>query len=153
MEMTHQCARDMGFENNQYVAIHHRDTNHQHLHIVANRVGYDKKTLSDSNSYKKIAAYCRKMQMQYNLQQVLSPRQFLSKEQRQLPRLDQRKERLKQNIRQCLSSAQSYRHFEASMKERGYQVLKGRGIAFLDDKGVKVKGSEIGYSLMRLNNS
>lgn len=41
MEMTYQCARDMGFENNQYVAIQHHDTNHQHLHIVANRVGFD----------------------------------------------------------------------------------------------------------------
>ena len=51
MEMVQHCAIDLGFSNNQYLAIHHNDTNHQHLHIVANRIGYDKRTVSDSNSY------------------------------------------------------------------------------------------------------
>ena len=36
------------------------------------------------------------------------------------------------------------------MKEKGYQIIKGRGISFLDDKGAKFKGSEVGYSLMRI---
>ncbi len=70
MEMSQACAKDMGFENNQYVAILHRDTNHQHIHIVANRIGYDKRTVSDSNSYKKIADYCRKMELRYGLKRV-----------------------------------------------------------------------------------
>jgi hypothetical protein len=53
IEMCQDCAKDMGFENNQYVAIHHKDTSHQHLHIVANRIGFDKQTVSDSNNFKK----------------------------------------------------------------------------------------------------
>jgi len=81
MEVTEQCAKDMGFENNQYVAIQHKDTSHEHLHIVANRVGFEKQTVSDSNSYKKIAALCRKMELKYELKQVLSPRRYLSKSQ------------------------------------------------------------------------
>jgi hypothetical protein len=36
------------------------------------------------------------------------------------------------------------------MREKGYQVIKGRGIAFIDDKKVKVKGSELNYSLQRI---
>lgn len=74
MEMCEHCAKEMGFENNQYIGIYHRDTNHQHLHIIANRVGIDKRTVSDSNSYQKVASYCRKMELKYQLKQVLSPR-------------------------------------------------------------------------------
>ena len=33
------------------------------------------------------------------------------------------------------------------MKEKRYQIIKGRGIAFIDDKKVYVKGSELGYPL------
>ncbi len=65
MEMSEHCAKEFGFENNQYIAISHRDTNHQHLHIVANRIGFNKRTVSDSNSYQKIANYCRKMEQKY----------------------------------------------------------------------------------------
>ncbi|HRI21277.1 MAG TPA: relaxase/mobilization nuclease domain-containing protein, partial [Panacibacter sp.] len=55
IEICEQCAKDMGFENNQYVAIEHKDAAHLHIHIVANRIGFDKRTVTDSNSYKKIA--------------------------------------------------------------------------------------------------
>ena len=33
------------------------------------------------------------------------------------------------------------------MEEKKYQVIKGRGIAFKDEKKVYTKGSEVGYSL------
>ena len=45
--------------NNQFIAIMHNDTNHQHVHIVANRIGFDGKTVSDSNNYKRMADFCR----------------------------------------------------------------------------------------------
>lgn len=150
MEIVEGCAKDLGFQNNQYIAVGHRDTWHQHLHIVANRIGFDGRTVSDSNSYKKVALFCRKMELKYGLKQVLLPKQYLSNEQRQLPRLDQRKEKLKEHIKQSLLNSKSYSQFEQQMKALGYQVLKGRGISFLDGKGVKVKGSEVGYSLMRI---
>ena len=150
IEMCQDCAKDMGFENNQYIAIHHRDTNHQHLHIVANRVGYDKRTVSDSRNFQKIAVYCRKMELKFDLKQVLSPRQFLSKEQRLIPRQDVRKEQLKKDIQQTLKQSGNYNEFEQKMKGLGYQVLKGRGITIIDDKKVKIKGSEAGFSLMKI---
>ena len=106
MEMAQQCALDMGFANNQYVAIHHNDTGHQHMHIVANRVGFDKRTVSDSQSYQKIAGFCRKMEVKYGLKQVLSPSRYLSKEQRQIPRNDHRKEQIKAHIREALKYIQ-----------------------------------------------
>lgn len=150
MEISEHCAKDMGFENNQYLAIAHRDTKHQHLHIIANRIGFDKRTVSDSHSYKKIANYCRKMEQKYELKKVLSPKKYLSQEQRNIPRLDQRKERLRENIKQALQQCKHYSQFEQRITEKGYQITKGRGISFTDEKKVKVKGSELNYSLQTI---
>lgn len=146
-EMVEECAQQMGFSNNQYVAVYHKDTKHQHLHIVVNRIGFDGKTLSDSHNFGKIALYCRQMELKHQLKQVLSPRRYLAEEQRLIPRQDIRKELLKENIKQSLSQSKSYLEFENRMKQSGYEVIRGRGIAFQDKQKVYVKGSEVGYSL------
>lgn len=150
IEVVEECARHLGFEKNQYISVHHNDTKHQHIHIVANRVGFDGKTLRDNHNYKRIANYCRKMELKYDLKQVLSPQMFLPKEMRQITRHDQRKENLKQHIQQSLSKCHSYPDFEKQMQEKGYQIIKARGISFLDKQKVKVKGSEVGYSLQTI---
>jgi hypothetical protein len=150
VEMASGCARQMGVDKNQYIAVAHIDTNHQHLHIVANRVGCDGRVVSDSNNYKKIAEYCRKMELKYDLKQVLSPRRYLADEKRNIPRMDTRKEKLRENIRECLSTSKNYSEFEAKIRQRGYKIIKGRGILFIDKQAVKVKGSEVGYSLQKI---
>ena len=50
----------------------------------------------------------------------------------------------------ALQQVKTIEQFEQKMKSLGYQVLKGRGIAFIDNKKVKIKGSEVGYSLMTI---
>src|SRR6185437_5942644 len=119
-------------------------------YIVANRVGFDGKVASDSNSYKKMADLSRRLEKQYNLKQVLSPRAFLSPEERRLPRHDQRKEKLKEDIRKTLKEVSLFPEFQKRMEGLGYQVIKGRGISFIDDKKVKIKGSEVGFSLAKI---
>jgi hypothetical protein len=151
-KMVEDCAKNFGFESNQFIGVSHLDTSHQHLHIIVNRIGFDKKTLSDSNNYKNMASYCRQMEQKYGLQKVLSPGKFLSKEMRQIPRSDSRKEAIKNDIKMCLLTSKNYSEFEAIMKGKSYQVIKGRGIAFIDSKGVYVKGSQLGYSLARIEN-
>lgn len=144
-------AKEFGFENNQYIVIYHKDTEHPHLHIVVNRIGFDGKTISDSNSYRKVAELCRKLELKHELKQVLSPQRFLTQEQRlvhkQEKRIDQRKEQLKQNIQDCLLIALNLSDFIRKMEQLGVLVLKSRGISFSDDKKMQVKGSDIGYSL------
>jgi hypothetical protein len=144
------CAREMGFEKNQYLAVAHSDTKHQHLHIVVNRICFNGKTISDSHNYQRIAIFCRKMEEKYKLQQVLNPKRFLPKELRHIHRSDSRKERLKNDIHNTLKSCTDYRQFEEAMKQMGYQVLKARGIAFIDPQKVRTKGSEVGYSLSKI---
>ena len=150
LAMVEDCAKELGFEKNQFFAVTHNDTGHLHLHIVVNRIGFDGKTLSDSNNYKKIAAYCRKMEVKYNLKQVLSPRAFLSKEMAAIPRLDSRKEAMKTDIRISLLKSKTFSEFESLMKQKNYEVIKGRGVAFRDQKKMYAKGSELGYSLSKI---
>ncbi len=147
INMIQDCAKDFGFENNQFIAITHNDTVHQHLHIVANRIGFDKKTVRDNNNYQKMAAYCRQMEVKYNLQQVLSPKKFLAKELREIPRIDSRKDAIRKDVQDALLMSKTYRDFERQLLQKKYQIIKGRGIAFIDEKGVYVKGSSLGYSI------
>ena len=146
-EIGREAAKEFGLDQHQYICVLHKDTKEPHIHVVGNRVGYEGKVASDSQSYGRMAALCRRMEKKYQLQQVLSPRRFLSPKERQIPRHDQRKERLKENIRQALQGCRSHSEFEKKIQEKGYRVDKGRGIAFEDDKKVRVKGSEVGYSL------
>jgi hypothetical protein len=146
------CVEAFGVADHQYICVLHKDTSEQHIHIAANRVGFNGKVATDSNSYKRMAELCRKLEKQYGLQEVLRPRKFLSAKDRQLPRHDSRKEKLKADIQQALRQTSSYLAFEKYMKDLGYKVLKGRGISFVDDKKVKVKGSEVGFSLVKIEN-
>ena len=144
------CAKDLGFANNQFVSIFHKDTEHPHMHIVANRIGFDKRTVSDSNNYQKTATFCRKMELKFNLRQVLSPKRYLSKEQRLSPRNDERKKALGLAIRNAIFNSKDLEQFTRTMQSKGYKVIQGRGISFIDDKKVKIKGSEVGYSLQKI---
>jgi hypothetical protein len=36
------------------------------------KIGFDKRTVSDSNNYQKMANYCRKMELKYDLKKVLN---------------------------------------------------------------------------------
>ena len=149
-EVGRECAKEFGIVDNQYICVLHKDTKEQHIHIAANRVGFNGKVANDSNSYKRMAELCRRLEKKYGLQEVLSPRAFLSPKDRLLPRHDSRKEKLKADIQQTLKSVSSYLAFEKQMKNLGYKVLKGRGISFVDEKKVKIKGSEVGFSLTKI---
>lgn len=150
IDMAEKLAEEFMFHNNQYVVIEHSDRQHQHLHIVANRIGYDGKTASDSNSYKRMAEYCRKMEQEYKLAKVLSPNRFLKPEQRvaQDQRIDKRKEVLKQHLAQAIKQSTNVRQVKSYMEKKGYEVELGRGIAFTDQQHVRFKGSQVGYALM-----
>ncbi|MGN8034126.1 relaxase/mobilization nuclease domain-containing protein [Chitinophaga sp. 22321] len=150
IELGEALAKEFDIADHQYLVVLHKDTREQHFHIVANRVGLDGKAASDSNNYKRMAAFCRIQEQRLGLKEVLSPRAFLSKEQRLIPRKDERKTKLKNDIKQTLRAANDYPAFEKAMAVLGYTIIKGRGISFVDEKKVKIKGSEVGFSLAKI---
>ena len=154
IDMAEKLAQDFQFQNNLYVVIEHHDTRHAHLHVVANRIGYDGKTASDSNSYKRMAEYCRRMELEYKLEKVLSPNRFLAPEQRVEPsrRIDQRKEILKAHISKAIEQCRNVSQVKQYMENKGYKVKLERGIAFTDQQQVYFKGSQVGFSLPAIQN-
>lgn len=150
IELGEALVKEFAVADHQYLIVLHKDTREQHFHIIANRVGLNGKAVTDSNSYKRIAAFCRKQEQKLGLTQVLSPKAFLPKEQQSLPRQDRRKTRLRDHISQTLRKVNNYPDFEKAMCSLGYTIIRGRGISFIDGKKVKTKGSEVGFPLSKI---
>jgi len=53
LKLTQDHLKNLGLENNQYIAYVHNSTKSQHIHIIANRIGLDGKAHSDSNIHLK----------------------------------------------------------------------------------------------------
>ena len=145
-------SEEFGFDQNQFIVITHSDTLHEHIHIVANRVGYDGKTVSDHNSYKRMAQFCREMEKRYKLTPVLNPNRFLTPTERMAigKRVDNRKELLREKLEAAISKSDTIEALKIRMEKQGYQVELGRGIAFIDKKLVRFKGSQLGRSLANI---
>ena len=60
----------MGFSDHQYVLTRHTDTAHDHIHIVANRIGFDGQVVSDSRDYPRQEQLMREIEREYGLQEV-----------------------------------------------------------------------------------
>jgi len=152
IDIAQELAKEFDFANKQYVVITHADTDHEHMHIVANRIGLEGPTANDSNSYRRVAEYCRRMEQAYKLTKVLSPNKFLKPEQRlaQSQRVDQRKERLKEHLFKAVKQCKNVKEVKHFMEQKGYKVELGRGIAFIDQQHVRFKGSQVGFSLANI---
>lgn len=60
----------MGLDNNQFVMTRHVDTEHEHIHILANRIRFDGSVTSDSHDYKRQEVIMRELERDYGLQRV-----------------------------------------------------------------------------------
>lgn len=61
---------EMGFARSPYVAVRHTDRDHDHIHIVASRIGLDGKTVSDSRDYERSEKTIRGIEADFGLQRV-----------------------------------------------------------------------------------
>ena len=67
VEIAREYMRRMGITNTQYIVCRHTDREHQHLHIVANRVDNDGNTISDSNDNVRNVKVCKTLTREYGL--------------------------------------------------------------------------------------
>ena len=67
VEIAREYMRRMGITNTQYIVCRHTDTEHQHMHIVANRVDNDGNTISDRNDAIRNVAVCKALTREYGL--------------------------------------------------------------------------------------
>ena len=67
VEIAREYMRRMGIENTQYIVSRHTDREHQHMHIVANRVDNDGNTISASNDRVRNVKICKALTREYGL--------------------------------------------------------------------------------------
>lgn len=58
---------EMGFSNSQYIVSRHTDAAHDHIHILANRVTFDGKVVSDAHDYKRQEVIMRRLEKELGL--------------------------------------------------------------------------------------
>jgi hypothetical protein len=146
IEISRDCAREMGFDQNQFVTILHKDKPYQHIHIVANRIGFDRSLANAEFTIYRLDSFCNDMEIRHDLRRTLHPWQRSSHEDRQTHRQDQRLDRLKEVLQRTLKTTCDYPAFEAEMKKQEIKIYKNeKGVAFLLDQRVVFRGSETGY--------
>jgi hypothetical protein len=60
----------MGLDNNQFIMYRHTDTEHEHIHIVANRVRYSGRITNDSNIKRRSREVLNDLEKKYGLTQI-----------------------------------------------------------------------------------
>lgn len=152
MEVSEMYAKQHGFDKNQYAVYLHQDKEHKHLHIVANRIGLDRKVLSSSHSYAKNTEFSKNTEQEYGL--IKTNRKEKGKD------FVHQKEfsgTMKLMIDECLKKSKSMYELSKNLKEvYSVTMYRGRGVSFMyqenNEKAIKLKGSEVGreYSLKGL---
>lgn len=61
----------LGFDNNQFIMYRHTDTEHEHIHIIANRVRYSGRAVSDSNIKRRSREILNGLEKKYGLTQIV----------------------------------------------------------------------------------
>ena len=159
-----QVARDyldaMGFDKSQFVLVRHTDTeHHQHVHIVANRVGMSGKTVSDSFDHYRAQTVVRAIEEFYHLRPVL-PSWKSSRKALSLSQLKREAETgipsvqrlLQDGITEALQDSLSLSDLVSRLSQRHIQTYafygqknQLKGLAYEKD-GVVMSGTSLGYS-------
>jgi hypothetical protein len=59
-----------GLDDNQYLITRHTDTEHEHIHLLVNRIRLDGEVASDSHDYRRHEVLMREIERDYSLQLV-----------------------------------------------------------------------------------
>lgn len=140
----------MGFTNNQFIAVRHTDTRHDHVHLVVSRLRLDGTTVETWLDYRKAQAVLRQLEQQYQLQSVQPSWEVEVKpasvgEIRQFRRTGEPSVRamLQVAIDEALSTATSIEQFQHQLAQLGVTVRLRQiqsGIA-----GISYKLNEVAF--------
>lgn len=152
--------RGMGLTNNQYVMTRHTDTEHEHIHILANRITHSGTVVSDGNDYQRQESIMREIEQKYGLQQVAPSRDA----ERKAPTKGEIEQALRtgeastrQKLQQLCDGAKRDCHdissYQARLEAAGVALIpvvqldgaKLSGLSYRLD-GITMKGSDLGKS-------
>ncbi len=160
-QIADRYMKEMGFEYSQFAVARHTDREHEHVHIVASRIGLDGKTVSDSNDYYRSEQVIRGIEKEFGLERVLSSHERDIEGQKKALTVGELHKALeagtpsvKMVLQKQLDEAAKYSitmtDFMRNLEHQGVQVIpnmadNGRvsGLSYRID-GKTVKGSKLG---------
>ncbi|MFD2574663.1 relaxase/mobilization nuclease domain-containing protein [Spirosoma soli] len=116
--------KGMGLEQSQYVVIRHRDTQHSHFHIVANRVTNQGQTVSDSHNFSRSESLLRQIEAKYGLTPLVEQAQRLRVE--HLPDRDRSRLEIRDQVRQSLSQSTTGQELREALARHGISLIVNR---------------------------
>lgn len=150
--------RGMGFTDNQFVMIRHTDTEHEHIHILVNRITHAGEVVSDGQDYKRQETIMREIERDYGLRpappSIEAERKAPTKgEIERAMRTGQpsTRQQLQQICDACAKDCPSFSEYQERLEEAGVEVVpvvqlngaKLSGLSYRLD-GVTMKGSDLG---------
>lgn len=148
VKIARDFAKEFGFEHNQYMVFRHRDTAHEHFHIIANRINVNgENTATDKHNYERIQVFSRKMEQKYGLAPVENHRQKVDvKHNLENRHLD----RLRKLLDTTLPKHASLSELSIALRKQGITMNVSRGVSFTDQRtGITYKGSDLGKEYSR----
>ena len=158
VEIGQRYLRGMDLDENQYLITRHVDTEHEHIHLLVNRIRFDGKVVSDSNDYRRQEALMREIERDYSLQPVQGSREV----ERHAPTKGEIEEGLRtgvaskrQRLQQLCDGAvvisRGYSEYAAHLEAAGVTLVpvvqmagtRLTGLSYWLD-GVMMKGSDLG---------
>ena len=141
----------MNLDKTQYAVIRHTDTDHPHFHIIANRVGSDGQTISDSHNYARSQKLLRQLEQKHGLSVVAEQKQ--RKSLTHVPEPDRTRIEVRDQVRALVASARSLEELRQGLQAKGIKIEINMnqagalaGIRF-EQNGYRFKGSELDRGL------
>ncbi|NOU60572.1 relaxase/mobilization nuclease domain-containing protein [Marinifilum caeruleilacunae] len=156
-ELGEKYLERMGFDNSQFLIYRHTDTEHPHIHLIANRIDLDGKVVSDSGNYKRSEKIIRELEKEYALKEVVSSEKVEEKAYSKGQYENFRKTgaipikvQLQVIVKKAIKESRSVKEFENRIIRGGATVKFHRnsndkiyGVSF-QMEGVKFKASQLG---------
>jgi len=157
-----RVVADLGLRGHQVLLVAHNDEEHQHVHLMVNRVHPDThRTWDNKNDWRRIEQSLREVERELGLRQVRGhharsagdrpPDRARSRSSAELHEAGRKGEaawvdQVRQAVRPLLQRAEGWRHLEELLGEHGLQIeRRGQGLVVTDGERV-VKASRVARS-------
>jgi hypothetical protein len=157
-EIGQRYLHGMGLDDNQYLITRHDDTDHEHIHLLVNRIRFDGEVASDSHDYRRHEVLMRAIERDYQLQAVRpsieAQRHPATKgeiEQGLRTGVPSTRQRLQQLCDGAITTSRSYSDYAERLEAASVELVpvtqldgaKLSGLSYRLD-GVMMKGSDLG---------
>ncbi len=140
-EIAEEFAEQSGYE--QYSIIKHNDTEHKHVHIVANRVRMDGTTVTNQDSKIKAKNLAQKLEIKHKL--TIAKNQEVKKiNSKNLNKKEEREQIYKTSAEYINNSKNvSFKGYLENMQSKGIEVIVAKSGDKINGMSFKIEGSKL----------